>query len=108
MSDKRLTTLRPSGWLFVEWEGGERQEYETARCVHCSGHFPVVPGSGKIRGYCFNCAGPVCGPQCRECVPLEEHLLNFELGRPHGFRPVRAPVTIRERRSPGGVLLGRG
>lgn len=100
MSDKRLTTLRPSGWLFGSIDGKVVVEVETAQCVHCGGHFPLRPGSGRVRGYCANCAGPVCGPQCAACVPTEVLLENLEAGRDPGRRDVRV--------SAGGIALPPG
>lgn len=63
-------------------------EVKTLQCVHCGGHFPVCPGSGRVRGFCQRCCGPVCGPGCAECVPTDLLLENLERGRPEGFRPV--------------------
>jgi hypothetical protein len=101
VSDKRLTTLRPSGWLFMTDGGsGAVTEWETAQCRHCGGHFPITPGSGRVRGYCTNCRGPVCGPQCAACVPTEQLLENLEAGRDPGFRAVKA--------SAGGIALPPG
>jgi hypothetical protein len=49
-------------------------EVKTACCKHCGGHFPFGPGHTKNRGWCFRCNGPVCGPGCAECVPMEAML----------------------------------
>lgn len=64
----------------------------TAQCVHCGAHFVTKPPTGikkaltsfeamrleqqgkTVRGWCMNCNGPICGPQCAECVPLEAKL----------------------------------
>jgi len=54
----------------------------TLQCVHCGRHFPLSPGSGRIRGFCQRCNGPICGPGCAECVPQERQLENVEAGRP--------------------------
>jgi hypothetical protein len=63
-------------------------EIPTFRCVHCGGAFAIEPGSGKIRGFCTNCNGYVCGPGCKDCVPMEQLLENLEAGRELTFRPV--------------------
>ena len=63
-------------------------ELATAQCCHCGGHFPIKPGSGIVRGFCFQCNGPICGPSCVECVPTEQLLDNYEKGRPENYRPI--------------------
>lgn len=92
MSDKKLTTLRPHGWLYTVGPSGEQSEHETHQCVHCGGHFVMVRGSGKLRGYCSRCDGLVCGPGCADCVPVEVLLENIEKGRPPGERKLVVPV----------------
>ena len=67
-------------------------ELPTLCCVHCGGHWLPRPGSGNVRGWCGNCAGPVCGPGCAACVPAEVLLENIEEGRPLDFRPVIVPA----------------
>lgn len=80
-------------------------EAMTLACVHCGGHFPAkaavnnevygaeqavkMRDAGKtMRGFCMNCNGPICGPDCAECVPLEQFLENIEHGRDIDFKPV--------------------
>lgn len=86
--------MKESGRIIVSEPGVDRaiDEYGTAQCVHCGGHFPIKPGSGKIRGFCSNCNGPICGPACAKCVPAEQEIENIEAGRPLDFRPTRVPV----------------
>jgi len=67
-------------------------ELPTLQCVHCGRHFHLRPGSGRVRGYCARCNGPICGPGCAECVPAEQQIENLEAGRPLHFRPVRVAV----------------
>jgi hypothetical protein len=43
----------------------------------------------------MNCAGPVCGPGCAECIPTDLLLENMEQGRPLDFKPVVVPVSLR-------------
>ena len=73
MSDKKWTALRPKGTSILSGPDGVI-EADTLQCVHCGCHWQVQPGSGKRRGFCSRCTGPVCGPQCSECVPMERQL----------------------------------
>lgn len=74
------------------------QEIKTIMCVHCGGHWIPTPGSGRVRGWCQNCHGFVCGPGCAECVPVEQYLENMEKGRPDNWRPVSVyiPADVPE------------
>jgi len=85
-------------------------ELVTHQCVHCGGHFVSKPKrlitemlttaeakqredqGRKVRGWCMNCNGPVCGPSCAACVPVEQYLENMEKGRDPTFRPVVVSV----------------
>lgn len=57
-------------------------EIATTQCVHCGGHFPTPSFANDAasrkrrigRGYCYNCAGFICGEKCAECKPLERWL----------------------------------
>ena len=46
------------------------------QCRHCGGHWEVVPGSGRQRGWCMNCSGPLCGAaHCMcHCEPFEKQV----------------------------------
>ena len=79
MSDKRGTAAKPSGHITVSGPEG-LVEADTLQCVHCGGHWVVSPGSGKVRGYCGKCNGPVCGPGGSGCVPFEKRLEIVEGG----------------------------
>ena len=61
----------------------------TLQCCHCAKHWVPQPGSGRVRGWCMNCNGPVCGPACAKCVPIEQYLENVEKGRAEDFRPTQ-------------------
>lgn len=79
---------------------------ETVQCVHCGAHFPkpkpklttrtltrdeayeFEKQGRKARGWCMNCKGFICGPECAKCVPQEQLLENIEKGQPLDFRPV--------------------
>lgn len=69
-------TSRDDGLIIISDPGSDKplQEIKMLQCCHCGGHFKSEPGSGKIRGYCTNCNGFVCGPKCAECVPMEKML----------------------------------
>ena len=58
------------------------EQMPTLQCCHCGFTWAYQPGSGRIRGWCMKCHGPVCGPRCAECVPKERQLENIEAGRP--------------------------
>lgn len=63
----------------------------TIQCRHCGCHWVPQPGSGNVRGFCARCNGPVCGPKCAACVPVEVMLENLEAGRPEGYRRLMLP-----------------
>jgi len=74
--------MKEQGRVTIYAPGSDKvQEFGTVQCVHCGGHFPIKPGSGKIRGFCMRCNGPICGPKCVKCVPEEAMLENMEAGR---------------------------
>jgi len=54
---------------------------DTLQCVHCNNHFVVTKGSGRRRGFCRNCMGPLCGEKaCFTCVPYEKQMDLTEAG----------------------------
>ena len=56
---------------------------DTYQCAHCGGHFDMVKGSGKLRGYCTKCGHITCGKyECCTCVPFEKKLDLMEKGHP--------------------------
>lgn len=81
---------REAGQLVILDPGADKPllEAATLQCVHCGGHWIVVPGSKRVRGYCMNCNGPICGPDCQTCVPVEQLLENMERGKPPTFRRI--------------------
>lgn len=83
----------PAGYVSITDPEGGLIEADTLQCCHCGRHWRVQPGSGKQRGWCMRCNGPVCGPGCAECVPQEQRLENLEQGRPAGHRRIAAPVS---------------
>lgn len=88
-------TMRDNGLMTWVEPGADKPllELKCLSCVHCGGQFPHQPGSGKIRGFCMNCNGPVCGPGCAECIPTELYLENLEHGRAPNFKPVFSSLS---------------
>lgn len=66
--------IRPSGAILLDGQ----HVADTVQCVHCGGHFVMRKGSGTIRGWCLNCHGMICGPQCAVCTPMEQRLALME------------------------------
>ena len=71
--------------LLPKWSGNGGQikivqpdapdfERDTLQCVHCMQHWMVEPGSGRRRGWCTRCSGPLCGAEecMKNCVPFEK------------------------------------
>jgi hypothetical protein len=75
---------KPAGYTKTTGPFGEIIDCDTLQCAHCGGHWEVVAGSGKLRGFCARCDGYVCGaPLCMAvCCPVEQRLENIEAGRP--------------------------
>ncbi len=84
----RLALLHPHGYMSMTDPDGKILEADTLQCVHCQAHWRVEPGSGKKRGFCMRCNGPICGPKCAVCVPSQQQLSNLEAGRAIDFRPI--------------------
>lgn len=89
--------MREAGIITVADPGMDRPILEagTLQCCHCGAHWQIKPGSGNVRGFCFKCNGPVCGPNCAgKCRPAEQLLENIEAGRPDDYTPVRSAVKL--------------
>lgn len=91
---------KASGTFHTTGLYGEQQQGATLSCCHCQHTWIVQKGSGKLRGFCQQCMGFVCGPQCAECVPIERRIENMEAGRPEN---TPAPVKILV---PSGAIWG--
>lgn len=93
--------MKVSGEITICDPGKDRplEMIPTAQCCHCGGMWEIRPGSGRIRGWCTKCQGPVCGPGCAECVPHERQLDNMEAGLPAN---TPGPVMVQ---SAGGVWM---
>lgn len=70
---------------------GKITEGETVSCVHCQETWRKTKGSEKMRGFCQQCRGFVCGLKCAVCIPIELRIENIEAGRPEN---TPAPVRI--------------
>ena len=89
--------MREAGEITIVDPGGDRPlgVAPTLQCVHCGAHFTPQPGSGRVRGFCTRCHGPVCGPGCAQCVPHEQQLENLEAGRDRlAPRPLAVPCSL--------------
>lgn len=91
-----MRVRKDAGYVLVTDPGSDVpiMEAETLQCVHCGGQWVPRPGSGMIRGYCQNCAGPICGMGCATCIPVDLYLTNLEKGRHPEFRPIFVPVSF--------------
>lgn len=71
------TVSRPSGYVYREYDDGRVQEFDLLQCKHCQYTWRMVRGSGRERGWCSLCAGPLCGaePCMRACVHFEKRLV---------------------------------
>ena len=67
-------------------------EIGTLQCCHCMKHWIPQPGSGRVRGWCWRCQGPICGPSCVKCIPKELMLENIEAGLPEDHIPISVNV----------------
>lgn len=76
----RATVPGPNGTTIETQEMGRVIECDTLQCVHCGMHWQHKPKSGKIRGYCYRCQGPICGSKCQACYPQEKQLEDMDKG----------------------------
>lgn len=55
-------------------------DHDVLMCMHCQYIWEPEPGSGRKRGWCFNCEGPTCGKQaCAEgCKHWEQVIEEME------------------------------
>lgn len=93
------TTRNPSGYTVSLNADGSTIETDTHQCCHCSKHFDVVKGSGKIRGFCSKCMKVTCGaPQCNEHFSFEERMDLFEKGLINRLDATRDEVVPKHKR----------
>jgi hypothetical protein len=76
----RHSSPKAAGIVVATSFDGRDTQRDTLQCVHCGGHWVVVPGSRRKRGWCIHCQGPHCGkPDCASrCLPLEKRLAFIE------------------------------
>jgi hypothetical protein len=76
------TVARPHGTIIISDPDAPHEiQRDVLMCVHCQEMWVVSPGSGRQRGYCLKCNGPICGPKCAECQgPLEKRIEMYERG----------------------------
>lgn len=112
--------MKEQSTITVTFHGDGRPAHEVAcaACVHCGAVIPHKPvrklidvvytadqaaeleRQGKtMRGFCMACGGPVCGPGCAACVPVEQYLENLERGLPDDHRPTTVGVSADTRYS---------
>lgn len=84
--------MKEAGYVQITDVDSGTTNTPTLQCVHCGKHWICEPGSGKTRGWCMMCNGPVCGKKCEKCVPTEQLLENIEQGRQLDFRPVKVAI----------------
>ena len=78
-SPPRHSALRPSGTVCITTPDGGETQHDTLQCAHCGRHWVVLPGSGRVRGFCLKCMKPTCGaPECDACDPVEAKLQRLE------------------------------
>jgi hypothetical protein len=117
-----------AGWVEITTPDGQVIRGGCKQCCHCGAVFLskssesiikkfLTPEQaaqfeveGKtVRGWCFNCMGPICGPRCVECMPEEKLLEGLEKGVPVDKMPIFVPVTYGGPTShlKGGILIDR-
>lgn len=86
----KYSVLKPEGIGILHDPALPREQQSDYRqCVHCQTTWKVEPGSGKMRGFCTRCNGPICGPGCAECYgPFLKVCEDIEAGRTPGSRIV--------------------
>lgn len=80
--------LRPHGvGILADPDLPHEQQSDYRQCIHCQKSWKVEPGSGRLRGFCMKCNGPICGPRCSECHgPFEKVCEDIEAGRVPGSK----------------------
>jgi len=81
VQQRNATAAKPAGVVVTATASGRVVEADTLQCVHCGMHWIVEPGSGRRRGWCTKCNGPLCHSKelCTVmCYPLEKRLDDVE------------------------------
>lgn len=77
--------------ISTDKETGRNTSRELRTCCHCQYTWTATPGSGRIMGFCQNCAGFVCGrPSCvaTGCRHFEKQIEAMERGIPVEQMPI--------------------
>jgi hypothetical protein len=70
-----FTARNPHGAVTRGDVKGKEISVDTIQCCHCGGHFEIVKGSGKRRGFCLGCQSMTCGSsECDPHIPFEAKL----------------------------------
>lgn len=93
---KPQAVRKPDGYTKTTGPHGEIVDCDTLQCGHCAGHWEVVAGSGRERGFCRRCLRYICGrPECMAgCLTSEQRLENLEAGRPELWVPTAVQVSV--------------
>ena len=67
------TARRPKAYVTISDPETGTQEFDTLMCMHCQYHWRVIPGSGRKRGWCAPCNGPLCGKE--QCLTSCKHFM---------------------------------
>lgn len=71
---KSATANKPAGVIVTATASGRTVEIDTLQCAHCGMHWEVIHGSGRVRGWCTKCNGPLCNEKALcmvMCYPIE-------------------------------------
>lgn len=95
-----ISKLNPHGFFEVTNLDGETTRGETLQCCHCGGHWQLVKGSGRVRGFCTRCNQVTCGSEsCMQCLHWEAKLEVIEGTR----NPTAVSVPVGGSVSAGGI-----
>ncbi len=86
--------------LITDMHGKTIWEGEVRQCMHCQYTWKYEPGSGNLRGFCYNCGGHICGrKQCATCYHKEQRIEDMEViawGTKAQFEAIRRMQALRE------------
>jgi hypothetical protein len=86
---------KPAGYTKTTGPHGEIIDCDTLQCCHCGGHWEVIVGSGRLRGFCTKHLDYTCGrPECMVCLDKEQRLENLEAGRPELWVPTAESIIV--------------
>jgi len=94
MSRGSINKFQGGELIIIDPDKDQTSSLPTYQCVHCGLHWHPQPGSGKTRGFCMSCNGPVCGKKCEACIPHEKQLEARESGMPWHSNLPGNPVSV--------------